>query len=386
MDLYAIPYIYVFGCSIVLEIFAQETTRRDITAYLLNEKRYDPYTAPELDEDFPTNVTIQIMIHNMHSVDEVAMEYSIDVYLRMWWRDARLDFREITNSTKKLELDARQTDKVWQPNIFFENEKRAFVHAVPTTNELMHIYSNGTVVNSIRLSLTLTCIMSLHYYPFDAQTCPLFIQSFGYTTDNINLQWHGTNPINISDLKMPQYTLLEDETVTSKYDLKYREMGVFSTLKVELNLSRKTGYYILQVFIPSIFLVVLSWVSFWVDPDAVPARVSLGVTCVLTMTTQSAGVHQTLPPVSYVKSIDVWMFVCLLFVFASLLEFACVNVLIQNKYKNNKKNVSEDKKTFDSSAYGQREKALQVDKISKFVFPSTYILFAFIFFMVSGLA
>ena len=105
--------------------------------------------------------------------------------------------------------------------------------------------------------------------------------------------------------------------------------GVYSTLKAEVLIDRKTGYYALQVIIPSILLVILSWVSFWVDPKAVPARVSLGVTCVLTMTTQSSGIRQTLPPVSYVKAIDVWMMVCLLFVFAALLEFAFVNVSIR---------------------------------------------------------
>lgn len=30
-------------------------------------------------------------------------------------------------------------------------------------------------------------------------------------------------------------------------------------------------------------LVVVSWVNFWIDKDAVPARVSLGVTTLLTM-------------------------------------------------------------------------------------------------------
>ena len=113
--------------------------------------------------------------------------------------------------------------------------------------------------------------------------------------------------------------------------------GMFSSLKAELQMQRKVGFYFLQVFIPSILLVILSWVSFWVDAQAVPARVSLGVTCVLTMTTQSSGIRQSLPPVSYVKAIDVWMFVCLLFVFGALLEFAYVNVLQRNARKKPRK-------------------------------------------------
>lgn len=67
-------------------------------------------------------------------------------------------------------------------------------------------------------------------------------------------------------------------------------------------------------------LVIVSWVSFWLDKDSVPARVTLGVTTyvaltktrrerivvdfvfrLLTMTTQSSGINAKLPPVSYTK-------------------------------------------------------------------------------------
>jgi len=48
-------------------------------------------------------------------------------------------------------------------------------------------------------------------------------------------------------------------------------------------------------------LVIVSWVSFWLDANAVPARVSLGVTTLLTMATQTTGINNSLPPVSYTK-------------------------------------------------------------------------------------
>jgi hypothetical protein len=48
-------------------------------------------------------------------------------------------------------------------------------------------------------------------------------------------------------------------------------------------------------------LVVVSWVSFWLDAQSVPARVSLGVTTLLTMSTQTSSINQSLPPVSYTK-------------------------------------------------------------------------------------
>ncbi|KAG1670326.1 Glutamate-gated chloride channel [Nymphon striatum] len=72
-------------------------------------------------------------------------------------------------------------------------------------------------------------------------------------------------------------------------------------------------------------LVIVSWVSFWLDQNAVPARVALGVTTLLTMATQTSSINSSLPPVSYTKAIDVWTGVCLTFVFAALLEFALVN-------------------------------------------------------------
>lgn len=52
---------------------------------------------------------------------------------------------------------------------------------------------------------------------------------------------------------------------------------------------------------------------------------SSGITTVLTMTTISNGVRQSLPRISYVKAIDIYLVMCFVFVFAALLEYAAVN-------------------------------------------------------------
>ncbi|KFM71050.1 Glutamate-gated chloride channel, partial [Stegodyphus mimosarum] len=80
---------------------------------------------------------------------------------------------------------------------------------------------------------------------------------------------------------------------------------------------------------------MISWVSFWLHVDATPARVTLGVTTLLTLTTVASGVRTQLPPVSYVKAIDVWIGACSVMVFGALLEFTLVNYLSRWKSKRN---------------------------------------------------
>lgn len=74
--------------------------------------------------------------------------------------------------------------------------------------------------------------------------------------------------------------------------------GKFTCIEVKFHLERQMGYYLIQMYIPSLLIVILSWVSFWINMDAAPARVGLGITTVLTMTTQSSGSRASLPKVS----------------------------------------------------------------------------------------
>uniref|UniRef100_A0A3B4YQS8 Glycine receptor, alpha 4b n=1 Tax=Seriola lalandi dorsalis TaxID=1841481 RepID=A0A3B4YQS8_SERLL len=270
----------------------------------------------------PVNVTCNIFINSFGSITETTMDYRLNVFLRQQWNDPRLAYKEYPDDS--LDLDPSMLDSIWKPDLFFANEKGANFHEVTTDNKLLRIFQNGNVLYSIRLTLTLSCPMDLKNFPMDSQTCTMQLESFGYTMNDLIFKWLDVGAVQVADdLTLPQFVLKEEKGLG--YCTKHYNTGKFTCIEVKFYLERQMGYYLIQMYIPSLLTVILSWVSFWINMDAAPARVGLGITTVLTMTTQSSGSRASLPKVSYVKAIDIWMAVCLLFVFAALLEYAAVN-------------------------------------------------------------
>uniref|UniRef100_A0A8C1R709 Glycine receptor, alpha 3 n=1 Tax=Cyprinus carpio TaxID=7962 RepID=A0A8C1R709_CYPCA len=270
----------------------------------------------------PVNVTCNIFINSFGSIAETTMDYRVNIFLRQKWNDPRLAYSEYPDDS--LDLDPSMLDSIWKPDLFFANEKGAHFHEVTTDNKLLRIFKNGNVLYSIRLTLTLSCPMDLKNFPMDVQTCIMQLESFGYTMNDLIFEWQEKGPVQVAEgLTLPQFILKDDSDLRNC--TKHYNTGKFTCIEVRFHLERQMGYYLIQMYIPSLLIVILSWVSFWINMDAAPARVALGITTVLTMTTQSSGSRTSLPKVSYVKAIDIWMAVCLLFVFSALLEYAAVN-------------------------------------------------------------
>lgn len=55
--------------------------------------------------------------------------------------------------------------------------------------------------------------------------------------------------------------------------------GWYNRLYINFILRRHIFFFMLQTYFPTMLMVMLSWVSFWIDRRAVPARVSLGTWC-----------------------------------------------------------------------------------------------------------
>lgn len=127
-----------------------------------------------------------------------------------------------------------------------------------------------------------------------------------------------------SEFELPQFVLV-DVKISNKTEK--LSSGEYSRLTSYFLFKRNIGFYIIQIYLPSVLIVVISWVSFWLSRDATPARVALGVTTVLTMTTLMTTTNSAMPKVSYVKSIDIFLGVCFMMVFCSLVEYAAVGYI-----------------------------------------------------------
>ncbi|KAL1403395.1 hypothetical protein pipiens_005694 [Culex pipiens pipiens] len=262
-----------------------------------------------------------MFLRSISKIDDYKMEYSVQLTFREQWLDERLKFDDIGGRLKYLTLT--EANRVWMPDLFFSNEKEGHFHNIIMPNVYIRIFPYGSVLYSIRISLTLACPMNLKLYPLDRQVCSLRMASYGWTTADLVFLWKEGDPVQVvKNLHLPRFTL---EKFLTDYCNSKTNTGEYSCLKVDLLFKREFSYYLIQIYIPCCMLVIVSWVSFWLDQGAVPARVSLGVTTLLTMATQTSGINASLPPVSYTKAIDVWTGVCLTFVFGALLEFALVN-------------------------------------------------------------
>ncbi len=136
-------------------------------------------------------------------------------------------------------------------------------------------------------------------------------------------------------------------------------------------------------------------------------QVAQQVVFILTITALNIGVNQTLPPVSYVKALDVWCFFCLFMVCGALLQCILVSFLAKESQEDQGRSgvgqLDRSPETdrlcqartcqtirTDSSAkvhtsfYSKRkwkQTADKIDMFSRVLFPLVYVIFNLIFWV-----
>uniref|UniRef100_A0A8C5G668 GABA(C) receptor n=2 Tax=Gouania willdenowi TaxID=441366 RepID=A0A8C5G668_GOUWI len=270
-------------------------------------------------------VGVDVQVESLDSISEVDMDFTMTLYLRHYWKDERLSFTSSTN--KSMTFDGRLVKKIWVPDVFFVHSKRSFIHDTTTDNIMLRVFPDGHVLYSLRVTVTAACNMDFSRFPLDSQTCSLELESYAYTDEDLMLYWKsGDESLSTDDRISLSQFLIQKFHTTSRLAF-YSSTGWYNRLYINFTLRRHIFFFLLQTYFPATLMVMLSWVSFWIDRRAVPARVSLGITTVLTMSTIITGVNASMPRVSYIKAVDIYLWVSFVFVFLSVLEYAAVNYL-----------------------------------------------------------
>ncbi|CAG7732024.1 unnamed protein product [Allacma fusca] len=281
---------------------SQELLIKNITQILdLLLKDYDNSQHPNHRAERPTIIKTNMLIRSMGPISEFDMDFSMDCYFRQHWNDPRLRFR---GPVENLSLNIKMLEKIWRPDTYFHNGKNSYVHTITLPNKLLRLSKDGDILYSMRLTIKAKCPMCLKNFPMDTQSCPLIIGSYAYTTKQIRYEWHGEAAVSYAQgigLALSQFDL-----ISSPYkNLSLNRMeGEFSVLQVNFNLVRFAGYFLIQIYVPCILIVVLSFVGFFINREATSDRVGLGVTSILTLSTISLDTRTDLPK-DIIKAFDI---------------------------------------------------------------------------------
>ncbi|CAL7938272.1 unnamed protein product [Xylocopa violacea] len=267
-------------------------------------------------------VNVSVLLLSLASPDESSLKYEVEFLLQQQWYDPRLRY---SNRSQYEFLNAiHHYDDIWLPDTYFIMHGDFKDPLIPV-HFALRIYRNGTVNYLMRRHLILSCQGRLNIFPFDDPLCSFAIESISYEQTAITYVWkndEGTLRKSPSLTSLNAY-LIKNQTITCPIKVSWR--GNYSCLKVDLIFTRDRAFYFTTVFIPGIILVTSSFITFWLEWNAVPARVMIGVTTMLNFFTTSNGFRSTLPVVSNLTAMNVWDGVCMCFIYASLLEFVCVN-------------------------------------------------------------
>nr|BAX77839.1 pH-sensitive chloride channel 1 isoform 47 [Bombyx mori] len=292
----AVAFILMLGkiSAFTSDIFAAGKSDKEILDNLLKNTRYDKRLLPPVDGVLTVNVSVLLL--SLASPDESSLKYEVEFLLQQQWYDPRLRY---SNQSHYDYLNAiHHHEDIWLPDTYFIMHGD-FKDPIIPMHFALRIYRNGTINYLMRRHLILSCQGRLNIFPFDDPLCSFALESISYEQSAITYVWKN------------------DE----------------DTLRKSPSLTTLNAYLIQNQTIPC--PIKASWRaegnSLYEEDEELTCNLcqrrfeEQGVTTMLNFFTTSNGFRSTLPVVSNLTAMNVWDGVCMCFIYASLLEFVCVN-------------------------------------------------------------
>jgi hypothetical protein len=319
--------------------------------FIISSKLYgsDIQTRPN-EQDGPTPITISIYVIDIEAIDNVRQNFTSDFLVIVKWKDERL-----AGNAQKVDLN-----DIWWPNTTILNGRNLSL-SLPKQAE---IDKDGNVMYKQRFYGHLACHFDLRKFPFDKQKLPISIITLGNTPETINITFDYDDSGNVSDFTNSDWEISDGHGSTDIFVTytsgKSKKAFKLPIANFEFVAKRDVFFYIWKVIVPLLIIVMMSWAVFYIDPSQVSPQIGLGATSILTLIAFLFSLGKILPPIAYLTKIDFFVYSALALVFLAFAE-AVTTIKITNE--------------------GNIKKARKIDRISRWLFPSVFIVILILFYL-----
>jgi hypothetical protein len=235
------------------------------------------------------------------------------------------------------------------------------VGGIEVLDRVLSVGHDGTVQSNVNISVRIAANFDLRRFPFDRQRLDLAVESFLWPEDDLVFVAEPEASDFAHDFSMPEWRI---ERVGSRVESAraLRSAKPFSRLVLDIEVARKSGFYLWKILLPLVVIVALSWSIFWMSGEAAVNRIRLSATGVLTIVAYQFVVGNDLPRIAYLTLLDKVMVLSFL-----LLAVTIVPSLLVSHYWDDDK-----------------PRARRIDRLSRVLFPGVYLVLLLLIFATSG--
>ncbi|XP_046322988.1 5-hydroxytryptamine receptor 3B [Marmota monax] len=290
----------------------RNSTLHHLTQHLLEQ--YHKEVRPVHNWHDATTVYLDLFVQAVLDVDIQNQKLKTSVWYREVWDDEFLSWNSsMFDEIREISLPL---SAIWAPDIII-NE---FVD-IERSPDISYVYvtSSGSIKNFKPIQVVSACSLQTYAFPFDIQNCSLTFNSILHTVEDVDLGFLR----NREDIKHDKKTFLNDSewevlSVSSTYSILQSNTGDFAQIQFNVVIRRCPLAYVVNLLIPSIFLMLVDLGSFYLPPNC-RARIVFKTSVLVGYTVFRVNMSNEVPRSSGSASlIGVFFTVCMAFLVLSL--------------------------------------------------------------------
>src|SRR5205085_1950949 len=110
--------------------------------------------------------------------------------------------------------------------------------------------------------------LDLRKFPFDPQTLVMGVESFRYNSSAVQFVLQQGHNLKSPIAFLPDWNILDVKQRLSEGRVNPNQ-ETYSHYVLEIDVRRKVGFYVWNVFLPLAFIALLPWTVFWIDIEDV---------------------------------------------------------------------------------------------------------------------